>query len=87
MRNGVSRSFTYDGLGRLDLATGPRGEALDFGYNAVGNRTSLSIGGVSEPYAYGATTQRLTSVSGGCTAAHGYDNQGRLTSGPAGSLT
>ena len=85
--NGIARTFTYDDLGRIDSATGPRGEVLDFLHNAVGNRTSLVINGVTETYTYSSSTQRLSSVTGGYTASYLYDAQGRLTSSPAGTFT
>ncbi len=81
---GVTRSFTYDNLGRLETATGPAGETIVYDYTATGNRDFRTIDGVTETYSYGS--ERLTSISGGPNPmSFGYDNGGRMTS--AGALS
>ncbi|MCR9279055.1 MAG: hypothetical protein NXH85_13880 [Pseudomonadaceae bacterium] len=61
-----SQTFVYDALDRLTDATGVYGD-IDYGYDAVGNRTSRSIvdgtDTLTETYAYGTSDNRLTSVS------------------------
>lgn len=46
---GRSQTFTYDSLFRLTQAQGPYG-TIAYGYDAVGNRTSLTQGPTSETY-------------------------------------
>ena len=83
----VDEEFTYDNLNRL-LTTRIAGEAsanIDTTYDARGN--ILSKSGVGA-YAYGATSNRLVSVtpSGGTAMTYAYDSNGNLTSGDGRTL-
>lgn len=59
----LTQSFTYDELGRLTGAGRGDGTAEGFGYDAVGNRTAYTKGGVTTTLAYGATSNRLATAS------------------------
>ena len=80
--------FTYDNLNRL-LTTRIAGEAsanVDTTYDARGNiKTKSGVGA----YAYGATSNRLVSVtpSGGTAMTYAYDSNGNLTSGDGRTLS
>ncbi|MCI4567064.1 RHS repeat-associated core domain-containing protein [Lysobacter sp. CFH 32150] len=58
--NGDSQALTYDAQARLDTASGAFG-TRDYGYDAVGNRTSLSADGQTTSYAYQPQSNRLLS--------------------------
>ena len=89
-----SQTFTYDALDRLISADGLYG-AIDYAYDAVGNRTSLTrTGGTgasslqSASYAYDALSKRLLSVAAGTTRTLTYTPAGQLSgdvNGPSGA--
>jgi len=76
----ASNAYVYDALDRLTNAVLP---ALDFtyGYDAVGNRLYKSAGVASDSYAYGATSNRLTSITpaGGAVRSFAFDANGSTT--------
>jgi YD repeat-containing protein len=49
--------------GRLAGLTYPSGRSLAYGFDALGNRLSKTIGANSEIYAYGATSNRIASLA------------------------
>jgi YD repeat-containing protein len=69
--------YRYDGLGRLDQTQdGPTGTPIEtYGYDATGNRSSLTDSVGTQAYGYPANSHRLTSVAG---VARGYDGAGNL---------
>jgi RHS repeat-associated protein len=71
--------YRYDGLGRLDqVQDGPTGTPIEtYGYDATGNRTSVTDSGGTQVYAYPSDSHRLASVGG---ALRGYDAAGNTTS-------
>lgn len=76
--------FDYDALSRLTAAEGAYG-MQGFGYDAVGNRLSLTMtppGGSSttDTYSYGPTSHRLLGISGSRTASYSYDAAGATVS-------
>jgi len=50
-----------------------------YGYDAIGNRTTSTVGAASTTYAYPATSHRLQSLSGATTRSYGYDGAGNPT--------
>jgi RHS repeat-associated protein len=60
----ASRSFEYDDLYRVTAMKQGASVLEGFGYDATGNRTSASVGGVAQSYAYPPDSHRLQSVAG-----------------------
>jgi len=74
-----TQAFTYDYLGRLTDADGGYG-AIDFGYDATGNRTSLTLNGTqTDTYSYEADTHHLVSIRGSNPQVFNYDLVGNIT--------
>ena len=78
-----SQSFQYDDLYRLTQAIGLYG-TIDYGYDAVGNRTSRTIddagGLLTETYTYDTASNRLLSLSDGLTTqSFSYGASGQIT--------
>mgnify|MGYP006169580905 CR=1 FL=1 len=67
----------YDGLDRLDVANGAWGSG-GFDYDALGNLTYKTVGGVGSSYSYNSSTNRLSTVTGGYSFS--YDDRGNVTS-------
>ncbi|WP_162150832.1 RHS repeat-associated core domain-containing protein [Methylosinus trichosporium] len=83
-----TQSFTYTPTRRLKTASGYYG-ALSWSYDANGNRTGQTLNGVTSPYAYPTTSNRLASVTppGGTVRNFTYDAAGNvLTDSRAGAL-
>lgn len=81
--NGVTSTYNYDEVNNLtaiDHAGGqvPLNDYL-YEYDANGNRTKATEGGVVNIYTYDSL-YRLTSVSGGQNATFGYDKAGNMVS-------
>ena len=74
----LDQGFSYDELGRLTGIT-TASASWSIGYDANGNRTSLSLTGTPSSYAVAATSNRLVSTS---NPARGfaYDSAGNTTS-------
>lgn len=70
-------AYTYNSLDQLTYAKYVDGGTATFGYDANGNRTSVSAGGVTTSYTYDDLGQ-LTAISGGIAIA--YDNNGNRIS-------
>ena len=75
-----SNTYSYDNLDRLIGAVLP---SLPFAYNydAVGNRTSKTVGSATDTYAYGTTSNRLASITAqaGATRSFVFDADGSTT--------
>lgn len=79
--HGKSTSRQYDALDRLSQYTDAAGNILQYGYDAVGNLTSLTYpDGKTVHYSYDAAN-RLIIVSdwGGRLSSYAYDANGRVT--------
>ncbi|WP_197489941.1 RHS repeat domain-containing protein, partial [Rheinheimera sp. SA_1] len=74
--NSKSISLTYDGLDRLNTASGYWGSG-NFVYDNLGNLTQKNLGTQQLTYQYNQTSKRLDSVTGGYT--FGYDDRGNVT--------
>ncbi|MCZ7593225.1 MAG: hypothetical protein M5U15_14285 [Kiritimatiellae bacterium] len=80
-------TYTYDLNNRLLTKTDPTGYALDYGYDAVGNRTNLLVTGASPAssgmvqvsYQYDPRNRLMTLTGNGRTTAFQYDALGRRT--------
>ena len=78
---GASRSFRYDSLYRLSSAAAPGlWDTRIYTYDALGNRTRMTVGGAPVTYSYDSNG-RLTATSDS-TSPYIYDAAGRLTSAP-----
>ncbi len=82
---GNTTTYTYDKLDRLDRAVRKNSLGLvtddyDYGYDAVGNRTSEVVNGVTTTASFNAADQ-LTSRAG---VTHSYDANGNQTGSSAG---
>lgn len=80
LRNGTQsepalRKYRYDGLYRLDeVKDGATDTVLQgYGYDATGNRTSVTVNGTTTPYTYEASSHRLSKVG---ATARTYDAMG-----------
>jgi len=73
------RRYAYDALNRLSETHDGTTDALlqGYGYDATGNRTSATDGGVNTAYTLAASSHRLTDVGG---VARAYDSAGNTTS-------
>ena len=71
----LSRAFTYDSAGRVSSATENGTLVRTYGYDANGNRTSLTGPGLSLSGGYDAQDRLLTYG----TATYTYDRDGSLT--------
>ena len=75
-----ANTYSYDNLDRLIGAALPN---LPFAYNydAVGNRSSKTVGSSTDIYAYGATSNRLASITAqaGATRSFSFDADGSTT--------
>jgi len=80
-----SRFFFYDELDRLWSATGLSGNVLfEYGYDEVGNRTSLTAPAGNTTYSYEASTNRLDGASGTGALDYAHDAFGnRIYQGAA----
>jgi RHS repeat-associated protein len=76
----LNQSFAYDNLNRLISAT-LGSTAIQYSYDATGNRTAKVVSGTSYPNSISATSNKLTqtqNVGGTATVAH--DAGGNITS-------
>lgn len=71
-----SVNMQYDGLDRLDNATGAWGYG-SFDYDVLGNLTAKTVGSTTSYYNYNTTTNRLSSVTGGYNFS--YDDRGNVS--------
>jgi RHS repeat-associated protein len=54
--------------------------SLGYGYDAVGNRTTRTLGGVTITYVYDDNDKMTSASGGGQSATFGYDSNGNMTS-------
>ena len=74
----TNKSYTYDDLNRLTIATGPYG-AISYAYDPVGNRTYETTDTGNTTYNYTANTNKLSSATGEKAFNFSYDNDGNTT--------
>ena len=74
-----SQTFAYDDMNRLVSATGNYGR-IDYSYDRVGNRQSVTRDAITTQYRYSTGTNRLEQVSGTGTVDYGYDPAGNPVS-------
>ncbi len=73
-------TYAYESRHRLDTETKASGAVITYGYDAKGNRTSVTTSEGTTTYAYDEI-DRLTSVTDATgTTGYGYDAVGNLTS-------
>ena len=77
-----SVSLSYTPANRLASATGPWGTAT-YTYDAVGNRTSETIGASARVLAYPASSNRISteSLNGSLVRSFAHDGAGNITAG------
>ncbi|WP_411885866.1 RHS repeat domain-containing protein [Polaromonas sp. YR568] len=76
----LDQSFAYDNLNRLTSAT-PDSSAVQYSYDATGNRTAKVVGGTSYPNTIATTSNRLDQTQDATgTAAVLHDAAGNITS-------
>ncbi|MCU7812745.1 MAG: hypothetical protein KZQ77_16180, partial [Candidatus Thiodiazotropha sp. (ex Notomyrtea botanica)] len=83
---GRDQQFSYDQLDRLASASGVYG-SLSYGYDATGNRLSLSDGTTTETYSYVPNSHRLQQILGSVTDDRTYDAAGNTIQSLIGSYT
>jgi RHS repeat-associated protein len=73
-----SQSFVYDANYRLSGATGIYG-TIGYTYDAAGNRSSQTVNGLQDAYAYYPGTNRLRTITGVHPELFEYDAAGNTT--------
>ena len=76
-------TYTYDDTNQLVLAQYPDGKSVQYDFDAVGNRTTVTDNGVATSYAANELDQ-YTQVGGGIL---GYDKNGNASAQTAGTET
>jgi RHS repeat-associated protein len=73
--------FQYDALDRLTVSQqgNPVGTTRQFGYDAVGNRSNLTVNGTLTNYSYAAASNQLLALTGGTAKSYVYDAAGNPT--------
>ena len=73
-----TETYDYDPLGRLTAVTrtGVSPYAATFAYDAVGNRTTMTVDGLTTSYTYGVNHELLTASTAGETTTFAYDGRG-----------
>ncbi len=75
VQSNQSISMTFDGLDRLDTASGGWGSG-SFDYDALSNLTVKQLGSQNLSYVYHPSTKRLSTVTGGYNFS--YDDRGNV---------
>ncbi len=75
-----ANTYSYDNLDRLIGARLPN-LPFAYGYDAVGNRSSKTVGSSTDTYAYGTASNRLASITAqaGATRSFSFDPDGSTT--------
>ncbi len=76
-------SYNYDDLYRLTEVDYPNSDVVSYGYDAVGNRTSLTVNGTTTTNTFDAANELTASGSD----TYSYDDNGNLTSKTVSSVT
>jgi RHS repeat-associated protein len=77
-RPALAERFAYDANARLTAAVGPYGTRA-YAYDALGNRTALTVNALLYPYAYDPETGRLVASAGPTALRLTYDAAGHPT--------
>ena len=88
--NGDALTWTYDALSRLsrEQRSGTNAYDLTYTYDAVGNRATKLIGGVTTTYTYDAADELALEDAAGALTTSTYDQNGNtLSRNVAGSIT
>jgi len=81
-------NYGYDLLDRLTSYSNTSvNQNQSFGYDAVGNRTSLVKNAAASTYSYGATSNKLTGITGANPRSYTYDANGSTTADSVNSYT
>ncbi|HRE87815.1 MAG TPA: putative Ig domain-containing protein [Myxococcota bacterium] len=85
----TTETYTYDPLGRLASVTraGDSPYAATLAYDAVGNRTAMTVDGVTTSHAYGTNHELLSETTAGETTTFSYDLRGNRVSTTRASST
>ena len=73
-----SQSFGFDNLHRLTSATGNYG-TLTYTYDAVGNRLTKTLGGLTDTYTYNTGTNQIAAITGQNPETFTHDANGNIT--------
>ncbi len=85
---GLTETFTYDGLNQVATAAIAGGPSKSFTYDAIGNITSKSDAGTyTYPTTGSARPHAVASIAGTVNAAYSYDANGNLTAGAGRSVS
>jgi RHS repeat-associated protein len=84
--------YTYDAVYRLveELIDEPgtvNDAQLEYAYDGVGNRTTMTRDGVATSYVYDANDRLISHATGGTTTSYTYDDAGNLASRTIGAVT
>ncbi len=60
--SGRSQTISYDNLNRIHTASGIYG-VQTYGYDGVGNRSSLAVGGTTSGYTYASAANQITAIT------------------------
>lgn len=83
----AARTYGYDALNRLTIATLGSSSSLAYGYDAIGDRMSQTVNGGSTTFGYQANTHQLMTVTGAAANTYGYDAAGNQTTRASNTLT
>ena len=75
--NGTTKTYEYDGLGRLTKET-KNGTITSYTYDLNGNRATMTQNGVTTAYEYDANNRLLKETVAGAVTSYDYDNNGNL---------
>lgn len=82
----LTQNYTYDALGRLKTVVAS-GANQDFLYDANGNRTSHTWGGLADLYSVPTTSNRLTAITGQRAKSFSFDANGNVTGNAGATYT
>ena len=74
----TATQYEYDALSRLTRAQASGGRDYRYGYDAVGNRTTMTLNGAATGYSYAAGSHRLVASTGAVVGSYDYDVAGNM---------
>lgn len=83
----TATAYEYDALSRLTRAQVSGNRDYRYGYDATGNRTSLTVNGAATAYGYVASTHHLDTTSGASAQSYDYDAAGNTVERGSDMLT
>ena len=84
--NGITKTYEYDGLGRLTKET-RNGTITSYTYDANGNRATMTQNGVTTTYEYDENNRLESEKVAGAVTSYDYDANGNLIAYAQGALT